>query len=56
MQASESRPQAQGTITGAGIVVESDSDSTGYPVSVLYDCDVNGVRYTGKRIHFSRRF
>jgi hypothetical protein len=55
LAASQGWPQATGTVTGGKIVSEYSNDSTGYSLALTYDYLVNGVRYTGKRIGFSRR-
>jgi hypothetical protein len=55
LQASQSWQQVMGTITKAEVEIVRDADSSGYQVSVLYEYEVNGVRYMGKRIRFSDR-
>jgi len=52
---SQSWPQTSATVTGGSIVTETSNDSTGYSVSLNYEYFANGVKYTGKRIGFTRR-
>jgi len=55
LRASQAWPVATGTITKAVLEEHGSSDSAEYSVSVLYEYEVNGVRYTGRRVGFGRR-
>jgi len=55
LAASQSWPRTTGTVTSGSVVREYSSDSTGYSVALTYEYVAKGVRYTGKRIGFSRR-
>jgi len=56
ISASQSWQQVEGTIVHSGVERDPGPDSNGYMVLVSYEYAVNGVRYTGSRVGFGKRF
>jgi hypothetical protein len=56
VQESQEWPQTTGTITKADLFFDTSPDPEGYSVSLSYSYVVNGVRYTGSRIGFRKRW
>ncbi len=56
ISASQRWQQVEGTIVHCGVEHDTGPDSNGYMVLVSYEYVVNGVRYTGSRVSFSKRF
>ena len=53
-QASESWPTAPGRVLSARMTSHRSDDSTTYGADVQYEYMVDGVRYTGDRVHFGQ--
>jgi hypothetical protein len=53
---SQEWPQTTGTITKSDLIFDTGPDPEGYSVSLSYYYVVNGVRHTGSRIGFRKRW
>ena len=56
VQESQAWQQATATISKAELFYDSGADSQGYSVDLTYDYVIDGVRHTGSRIGFRKRW